>query len=69
MKHYLYKKDFYITGGTKVDTVLGIIVEQSGKKTKIHRDNYVKDVVAEYAGYIRRVLCPKKVTISPGIQF
>ena len=45
----LYKKDFDITGGTKMETFLGMVVEQSGKSIKIHLDNYVKDVVAEYA--------------------
>ena len=27
----LYKKDFNITGGTKMETFLGMVVEQSGK--------------------------------------
>ena len=45
----LYKKDLDITGGTKMETFLGMVVEQSSKSIKIHLDNYVKDVVAEYA--------------------
>ena len=65
----LYKKDFDITGGTKMETFLGMVVEQSSKSIKIHLDNYVKDVVAEYAVYIKKPLRPKKVPISPGVAF
>ncbi len=36
---------------------------------KIHLDNYVKDVVAEYAEYIKKDLRPKRVPISPGVAF
>ena len=46
-----------------------MVVEQSGKSIKIQRDNYVKDVVAEYAEYINKALRPKKVPISPGVAF
>jgi hypothetical protein len=63
----LYKKDFDITGGTKIETFLCMVVEQSDRLIKIHLDNYVKDVVAEYAEYIKNALRPKKVPISPGI--
>ena len=45
----MYKKDLDITGGTKMETFLGMVVEQSGNSIRIHLDNYVKDVVAEYA--------------------
>ena len=78
----LYKKDFDITGVedfdidiircfhlTKMETFLGMVVEQSSKSIKIHLDNYVKDVVAEYAEYIKKALRPKKVPISPGVTF
>ena len=34
---------------------------------KIHLDNYFKDVVAEYAEYIKKALLPKKVPISLGV--
>ncbi len=37
----LYKKDSNITGGTKMETFLGTVVEQSDKLIKIHLDNYV----------------------------
>ena len=65
----LYKKDFDITGGTKMETFLGMVVEQSGKSIKIHLDDYVKDVVAEYGEYIKKALFPKEVPISPGVAF
>jgi hypothetical protein len=43
----LYKKAFniMITGGTKMETLLCMVVEQSDKSIS-HLDNYVKDVVA-----------------------
>ena len=59
-------------------TFLGMVVEQSSKSIKIHLDTYAKDVVAEYAEYIKKLsskLCrpqplrPKKVPISPGVAF
>ncbi len=42
----LYKKDLDITGGTKMETFLGMVVKCSGKSIKIHLDNYVKEVVS-----------------------
>ena len=71
MKEFLslYKKDFDITRGTKMETFPGMVVEQSGKSIKIHLDNYVKDVVAEYAAFIKKALRPKKVLITPGSAF
>jgi hypothetical protein len=54
----LYKKDFDLTGGTKIETFLGMVVEQSDISIKIHLENYVKDVVAEYAEYIKKALRP-----------
>ena len=44
----LYKKDFEITRQGKMKTFLGIVVEQEDKCIKIHQDNYVKEVIAEY---------------------
>ncbi len=35
----LYKKDFNITGGTKIEIFMGMVAEQSGKSIKIHLDN------------------------------
>jgi hypothetical protein len=42
---------------------------EADKCIKIHLDNYVKEVIAEYSGYIKKSLRPKKVQISPGIAF
>ena len=50
-------------------TFLGMTVEQKGKPIKIHLDNYIKDVLAEYSAYIEKSLRPKKVPISPGVVF
>jgi hypothetical protein len=47
----LYKKDFDITGGSNMQTFLGMVVEQSDKSIKIYLDNNVKEVKARYADY------------------
>ena len=65
----LYKKDFEITGGGKMETFLGMAVEQKDKSIKIHLDNYIKDVLMDYSAYIKKSLRPKKVPISPGVVF
>ena len=65
----LYKNDFEITGDNKIETYLGMVVEQNDKSIKIHLDNYVKDIVAEYSEYIQKSLRPKKVPVSPSVAF
>ena len=65
----LYKKDFEITGGGKMEMFLGMAVEQKDKSIKIHLDNYIKDVLADYSAYTKKSLRPKKVPISPGVVF
>ncbi len=65
----LYKKDFGITGGSKMETFLGMILEQEDECNEIHLDNYVKEVIAEYSGYIKKSLRPKRVPISPDVAF
>ncbi len=65
----LYKKDFEIAGGSKMETFLGMVVEQHNKSIKIHLDNYIKEVIAEYLDYIKISLRPKKVPISPSAAF
>jgi hypothetical protein len=52
-----------------METFLGMVVEQDDKSTKIHLDNYVKEVIAEYSDYIKKMLLSKKVPISPGAAF
>ena len=65
----LYKEDFEITGGGKMETFLGMAVEQKDKSIRIHLDNYIKDVLTECSDYIKKSLWPKKVPISPGVVF
>ena len=65
----LYKKDFGITGGDKLEIFLGMAVEQKNKAIKIHLDNYIKDVLTEYSAFFKKSLRPKKVPISPGVVF
>jgi hypothetical protein len=43
----LYKKDFEITGGSKMETFLVMVVEQEKKCIKIHIGNYVKEFTVE----------------------
>ena len=50
-----------------METFLDMVVEQDDKSIKIHLDNYVKEVIAEYSGYIKKSLRPKKVPIFPGV--
>ncbi len=52
-----------------METFLGMVVEQGDKYLKIHLENYVKEVIAKYSGYIKKPLLPKKVRISPGVAF
>ncbi len=65
----LYKKDVEITSGGKMERFLGMVTEQDDKCIKIHLDNYVKGVIAEYSGCIKKSLRPKKLPISPGVAF
>ncbi len=65
----LYQKDFKITGGSMMETFLGMVVQREAKSVKIHLDNYVKDVITECLGYIKKWLRPKKLPISLGVAF
>jgi hypothetical protein len=48
---------FKITGGSKIEKFLGMVVEQEDKCIKIHLDRYVKEVIAEeYSGNIKKSL-------------
>ncbi len=63
----LYSKDFEITGGHQMKTFLGMQVEQTAQSIKVHLDHYIKEVVAEYAEYIRKAIRPKQVPIAPNV--
>jgi hypothetical protein len=63
----LYSKDFEITGGRQMKTFLGMQVDQTARSIKIYLDHYIKEVVAEYAEYIRKATRPKKVSIAPNV--
>jgi hypothetical protein len=53
-------------GGLLKDTsFLGMQVEQTAGSIKIYLDHYIKEVVAEYAEYIRKAIRPKKVPTAP----
>ncbi len=38
----LYKEDFGITAGSKMETFLAMVVEQKDMSVQVHLDNYVK---------------------------
>ena len=59
-------KDFQITGGGLMETLPGMEVEKSGKTIKLHLDCYIQQVLSDYREYIKTMLRPKKVPISPG---
>ncbi len=40
-------QNFEITGESKMEEFLGMVVEQADKCIKIYLDNYVKEVIAE----------------------
>ena len=61
-----YKKDFEITGGGLIKTVLGMGVEQPGEVIRLHLESYIQEVLTEYKHYIKKALRPKKVPMSPG---
>jgi hypothetical protein len=65
----LHSKDFEITEGSQMKKFLqvGMQVEQTARSIKIHLDHYIKEVVAEYAEYIRKAIKPKKVLIAPNV--
>ncbi len=49
------KKDFEISGGSEMETFLGMVVEQEDNLgIKIHLDNDVKKVAAENSDYIKK---------------
>ena len=44
-----YSKDFDITGGMLMDSFLGMEVEQSEGKIRLHLDKYITDIVDEFS--------------------
>ncbi len=69
LKMEFMDKYFEITDGGLMKTFLGMEIEQSGKKMKMHLDCYIQQVLEEYKVYIEKTLCPKEVQISPGVIF
>ena len=43
-----YTKDFQITGGGLMVTFMGMQVEQSEGKIRLHHDNYIRETLDEY---------------------
>jgi hypothetical protein len=64
----LYQKDFEITGGSFMETFLGMEVEQLGKAMKLHLDSCIQSLLAEYKEFLKKSLRPKRVPMSPGLE-
>jgi hypothetical protein len=62
-----YTKDFQITGGGLMETFLGMQVEQSQGKIRLHLDNYIRETLDEYKEFSTKSLRPKQVPIQPGL--
>ena len=62
-----YTKDFQITGGCLMETFLGMQVEQSKGKIRLHLDNYIRETLDEYKEFAMKSLRPKQVPIQPGL--
>ena len=60
----LYQKDFEITGGGLMETILEMEVEQPGKVIKLHLDSYIREVLKDYKEYIKKSLRPKRVPMT-----
>jgi hypothetical protein len=48
-------------------TFLCMEIEPSNRSIKLHPDHYVREMLNEYQGYIRKLLRPERVPISPGV--
>ncbi len=62
-----YSKDFDITGGDLMETFLGMEVDQSGNKIRLHLDRYIQDVIDEYSAFSQKPVRPKQVPSQPGL--
>jgi hypothetical protein len=64
-----YTKDFQITGGGLMETFLGMQVEQSKGKIRLHLDklNYIRETLDEHKEFSAKSLRLKKVPIQPGL--
>ena len=50
-----------------METFLGMEVEQPGKVIKRHLDSYIQEVLKVYKEYVKILLRPKRVLMSPGL--
>lgn len=62
-----YARDFDITGGTLMESFIGLQVEQPGGVIRLHLDNYIKETLAEYQEFDQRVLRGKLAPMQNGI--
>ena len=66
-----YSKDFDITGGMLMDSFLGMEVEQSEGKIRLHLDKYITDIVDEFSKFSAKIgakpVRPRSVPSQPGL--
>ena len=62
-----YNKDFDITGRGFMESYLGMQVEQSPGKIRLHLNNYIRETLDEYKAFQTKYLLPKLVPIQPGL--
>jgi hypothetical protein len=62
-----YTRDFDITGGGLMETFLGMQVEQSKGRIRLHLDNYIQEILDEYKVFQTKSLHPMLVPIQPGL--
>jgi hypothetical protein len=59
-----YSRDLNITGGGFMKTFLGMEIEQSNRSIKLNLGHYVREMLNEYKGYIKKSLRPKSVPLE-----
>jgi hypothetical protein len=63
----LYAKEFDMTGGTPMESFLGLEVEQGNDGISLHLDTYIQELIDEYRLIHRKFIKPKTVPMSPGV--
>ena len=66
-----YSKDFDITGGTLMESFLGMEVEQWNGEIRLHLDKYIKDIIDKYYLFFSyrpsKPVRPRSVPSQPGL--
>jgi hypothetical protein len=63
----LYAMEFDMTGGTPMESSLGLEVEQGNDGISLHLDTYIQELIDEYRLIHRKFIKQKTVPMSPGV--